>query len=140
MVNSLHCKILCCLLLLAVSAVAFQALQGMKSGFRKSILTMRDGSTASTYFNVGDKVRVVENVWHNPPTLPTFSSKDLEGIICGVWEKCEVDPSCCCAELAFDAPIEVQFEGAQYNEGAASWTAHFAFDEIVRVLDLNEAD
>ena len=47
-----------------------------------------------------------------------------------VWEKCEVDPACCCAELAFDAPIEVRFEGDDYDETSSFWTAFFAVDEI----------
>jgi hypothetical protein len=50
--------------------------------------------------------------------------------VIGVWEKCVVDPHCCCAELAFDAPIEVRFEGNEYDEQQDSWTAFFAVDEI----------
>lgn len=97
---------------------------------------MRDGSTASTYFNVGDKVRIVENVWHRPQAKQPFSSKDLVGVVCGVWEKCEVDPHCCCAELAFDAPIEVLFTGDQYDADANIWTAHFSVDEIQRIIEI----
>lgn len=48
----------------------------------------------------------------------------------GVWDKCEVDPHCCCAELAFDAPLEVSFEGPQYYGIQSNWTAHCALDEV----------
>jgi len=43
-------------------------------------LDMRvDGSTASAYFLVGDRVRVTTSVWHRPPTQPMFDSKDFVG-------------------------------------------------------------
>jgi hypothetical protein len=91
---------------------------------------MRDASTASVFFSVGDKVRIIKDVWHRPQSLPSFNSIDLEGTVCEVWEKCEVDPHCCCAELAFDAPIQVRFLGNQYSSDIDNWTAHFAMDEI----------
>jgi hypothetical protein len=101
-------------------------------------LFMRDGSTASVYFSVGDNVMVKTDVWHQPKRLPRFSSKGLVGVVVDVWDKCEVDPHCCCAELAFDAPIEVKFIGKQYDEDSESWTAHFAVDEIERIPALLE--
>jgi hypothetical protein len=33
---------------------------------KNTFLFMRDGSTASGYFNVGDKVQVGADVWHSP--------------------------------------------------------------------------
>jgi hypothetical protein len=68
---------------------------------------MRDGSTASTYYSLGDRVKVLIDVWHQPVGKQRYTSKGLEGVIIDVWDKCEVDPHCCCAELAFDAPIRV---------------------------------
>ena len=121
-------------LLLISFSVAFQARIGHIPYGGVKLLFMRDGSTASTYFDVGDKVRIVMDVWHKPQTQAPFSSKDLEGVILSVWQKCEVDPSCCCAELAFDAPIEVQFQGNQYDANARTWTAHFALNEIQRII------
>lgn len=99
-----------------------------------SKLTMRDGSTATTYFSVGDSIRVITDVWHHPPSRPSFNSFGLIGVVVDIWEKCEVDPHCCCAELAFDAPIEVKFEGIEsYPTTTNSWTAHYSCDEIERV-------
>ena len=126
--------------LCAYSAMAFQVSSRMlpfkASSFiqrrSSSSLSMRDGSTSSNYFKVGEQVRVSTDVWHRPPhaSKPSFSSKGREGSVVQVWEKCEVDPACCCAELAFDAPIEVRFEGDDYDETSSFWTAFFAVDEI----------
>ena len=95
---------------------------------------MRDGSTAENYFSLGDKVIVVKDTWHYKSigNGEKFSSKGISGVVTDVWEKCEVDPHCCCAELAFDAPIEVTFNRNQLpNEIIeAQWSARFAVDEI----------
>jgi hypothetical protein len=99
---------------------------------------MRDGSTAAVYFQIGDKVKITEDVMHQPKSKPAFSSKGLEGRIKDIWEKCEIDPHCCCAELATDAPIEVEFENDLYygtGENNGIWTGHFAADEIQKVVD-----
>ena len=56
-----------------------------------------------------------------------------QGYVVGVWDKCEVDPHCCCAELAFDAPVEVRFEGRQYDTVSDYWTGHFSLDEIEKI-------
>ena len=91
---------------------------------------MRDGSTASVFFAIGDRVKIVKDVWHRPKSLPPFTSIEMIGTVCDIWEKCEVDPHCCCAELAFDAPVQVRFAGSQYDADTDNWTAHFALDEI----------
>ena len=99
---------------------------------------MRDGSTAAVYFQIGDRVKITEDVMHRPKDMPVFSSKGLEGRIKDIWEKCEVDPHCCCAELATDAPIEVEFENDLYygsGQNGGIWTGHFAADEIQKVSD-----
>ena len=76
---------------------------------------------------------------HNPPLLPPrpFSSLGKVGTVTGVWEKCEVDPHCCCAELAFEAPIEVRFDDHDYDPSKSSWTAFYAVDEIENCRDLS---
>lgn len=93
-------------------------------------ITMRDASTASIFFKIGDKVQVIRDVLHRPNSLPEFSSMGFQGVVCDVWEKCEVDPHCCCAELAFDAPVQVRFIGNNYDPLVDSWNAHFSLDEI----------
>jgi hypothetical protein len=98
-------------------------------------LHMRDGSTAAVFFELGDSVKVVSEVLHRPNHRPAFTSKGLVGKVVSLWEKCEVDPHCCCAEQAFDAPIEVEFENDLYYEEKRRWTGHFAADELEKVRD-----
>jgi hypothetical protein len=97
----------------------------------RDMLYMRDGSTAENYFSLGDKVRVVKDMWHynNIGNGEKFSSIGMSGIVTDVWEKCDVDPHCCCAELVFDAPIEVTFN----HSSKVSWSARFAIDEIQKL-------
>lgn len=107
---------------------------------RSSALSMKDSSTADAYFQVGNRVRVIANVQHNPINSEKFSSYGYEGIVTSVWEKCEVDPHCCCAEMAFDAPIEVTFtnnKGVTATEDTTegSWKAYYALDEIVKITN-----
>lgn len=113
-----------------MDTVAFQHVgtSRFNNGIRS--ISMRDASTASIFFSVGDKVQVVKEVLHRPNSLPAFSSMGLQGIVCDVWEKCEVDPHCCCAELAFDAPVQVRFNGNEYDPLLDNWKAHFSLDEI----------
>lgn len=113
-----------------MSTVAFQQVQMVAPYSKKRSISMRDGSTASIFFAIGDRVRIVKDVWHRPKSLPPFTSIEMIGTVCDIWEKCEVDPHCCCAELAFDAPVQVRFAGSHYDLDTDNWTAHFALDEI----------
>ncbi|KAL7534086.1 hypothetical protein ACHAWF_004714 [Thalassiosira exigua] len=62
------------------------------SGTSTTRLFMGDHSSA-TIFQVGDRVTVVEDVMKAGKNL-----KGLSGTVVETWEKCEVDPTCCCAE------------------------------------------
>ena len=67
---------------------------------RRKPMTMRDGSTAAIYFQVGDTVCVTTDVMHTPPPpnpKSSFSSRGLIGRVKEIWSKCDVDPVCCCA-------------------------------------------
>lgn len=78
--------------------------------------------SAITSFRVGDRVQVL--------------GSQRVGRVSSVWEKCDVDPHCCCAELAWDAPIGVQLDARPGPaEGAAPPvpTAYFAEDELVKM-------
>lgn len=121
------------LLQLMTSALAFQQMKLAAQYSKKNSILMRDGSTASVFFAIGDKVRIIKDVWHHPKSLPSFTSIKMIGTVCDIWEKCEVDPHCCCAELAFDAPVQVRFAGSQYDADTDNWTAHFALDEILLI-------
>jgi len=90
-------------LLLLFSANGFPSYALLKYYSRKFVHF--DGSTAAGFLNIGDEVRVLHDVFHLSITGYKFSSKGMTGIIDDIWVKCEVDPHCCCAELAFDAPV-----------------------------------
>eukprot|EP01041_Mallomonas_annulata_P005436 gene5436-10905_t len=98
-------------------------------------LFMRDASTSEGYFRIGDMVKVTKPVQHLSIDGSKFSSENLEGTIIDIWEKCEVDPHCCCAELAFDAPIKVCFQGSMVESytGSSEWAAQFSTDELDKV-------
>lgn len=61
--------------------------------FQQGRIEMRDASMV-TDVAVGDRVRVKQGV-----VLDGRDWGGLEGTVAYVWEKCEVDPHCCCAEL-----------------------------------------
>jgi len=63
-----------------------------RHGSTHSLIVMRDAS-ASYWFQVGDSVRVMEDVQKAGVSL-----KGRVGTVCETWEKCDVDPTCCCAE------------------------------------------
>lgn len=90
-----------------------------------SMLTMRDRSS-SYWFSVGQRVRVVEDVWRGSSfTSPSISTsistspsasqrenlKGRTGTVVETWEKCDVDPTCCCAEQV-DTNMAVRVEFA----------------------------
>lgn len=89
---------------------------------RGSWAAMIDSSTASVFIRSGDRVRVAVDVWHRPSgsDVNRFSSRGFVGTVTDVWEKCEEDPHCCCAELAFDAPYEVSFKAEDCSIPAAA--------------------
>ena len=55
----------------------------------------------------GDRVEVKADI-----QVKGRSALGLTGVVTNVWEICETDPACCCAELATDATHTVQLDGA----------------------------
>lgn len=81
---------------------------------------MRDASSV-TWFREGDRVRVVVPIVVNGVDL-----EGAEGVCIDAWEKCEVDPHCCCAELAEESvAVTVRFPD--------NITYYFAEDELEQV-------
>lgn len=90
---------------------------------KRAALTMRDSSSV-TWLAKGDRVRVVV-----PMVVKGFELLGKEGTCIDVWEKCEEDPHCCCAELAEEsAAVTVKFSPELNN-----MTYYFAEDELERV-------
>lgn len=94
---------------------------------------MRDRSS-SYWFSVGDRVRVVDDVLKGPQNLKGRIGKVVE-----TWEKCDVDPTCCCAEqVDTDMAVRVIFEEDEQsqntdNNGSAMFYYYFAEEELVKL-------
>jgi len=91
---------------------------------------MRDRS-ASYWFDVGDTVKVVADVWAG--SKANNNQQNLKGRIGSVvqtWEKCDVDPTCCCAEQV-DTNMAVRVAFGDDNE--EKFVYYFAEDELKKV-------
>ena len=64
----------------------------------------------------GDRVRVTADV----QVKGGRNANGWEGTVSDVWEICETDPACCCAELATDAPLTVRLEAPTSSEAPAA--------------------
>lgn len=92
---------------------------------------MRDAS-ASYWFSLGDAVRVVAN----DVEKGGFNLQNRVGTVVETWEKCDVDPTCCCAEqVDINMAVRVEFEGteADPNSVGASFMHYFAEEELLKV-------
>lgn len=101
-------------------------------------LQMTDKS-CSYWFHVGDMVQVSTSV-----RKAGFDLKGRIGKVTETWEKCSVDPTCCCAEFVDENfAVTVRFEGKldpnNYSQGGfilgidENFTHHFNEDELVKV-------
>ena len=81
---------------------------------------MRSGVTAYEQFVEGDRVRVTADV-----LVRGEVAQGKLGTVVNAWSQCETDPACCCNELATDAPLEVQLDGA-----CAELVGYFCEDEV----------
>lgn len=100
---------------------------------------MRDGS-ASYWFQVGDAVRVCAPVVKSGVDL-----RGRVGIVREAWEKCDVDPTCCCAEqVDRNMAVRVEFPGAlddgddhdrlSGSSSSSTFSHYFGEDELVKVV------
>jgi hypothetical protein len=87
-------------------------------------LMMRDMS-ASYWFNVGDQVKVVDDVLRAGSNL-----KGMYGVVVETWSKCEVDPTCCCAEqVDTNMAVRVEFMGTLES----TFCHYCSEDELIQV-------
>ena len=97
------------------------------------LTTMRDHS-ASTWFQPGDAVQVAADVEKMRVNL-----KGRRGTVLETWEKCEVDPTCCCAEQVDPGmAVRVEFPGSlNDNSGdlSTSFEHYFAEEELTKVIE-----
>ena len=99
--NTMMTIILCTLIIITVNS--FQLLSNHhyhhyhhNHNHHRHDIIMRDGSSRAVFFQIGDRVKVIEDVIHNPPNSITFNSKGLEGVVKDIWEKCEIGHHCHC--------------------------------------------
>mmetsp|Transcript_24675 Transcript_24675/g.52607 ORF Transcript_24675/g.52607 Transcript_24675/m.52607 type:complete len:223 (+) Transcript_24675:85-753(+) len=90
---------------------------------------MGDHSSA-TLFLIGDTVKVVEDVMKAGKNL-----KGRTGTVIETWEKCEVDPTCCCAEwvdegLSVHVKFDVNGEDENVLFGNDTFVHYFAESEL----------
>lgn len=97
-----------------------------RSQYTKTTISMRDRSS-SYWFSPGDRVEVIEDV-----TKAGYNLKGRVGVVAASWEKCDVDPTCCCAEqVERDLAVRVNFQGTEWNENdEGSFGFGFNEDEL----------
>ena len=109
---------------------------------------MKDLSSAY-WFNVGDNVQVTSSV-----TKAGIDLKGRVGEVIQTWEKCEVDPTCCCAEFVDDNfAVTVKFQGTcrlepttgtgsedGFIKGVDTFTHYFNEEELLKVNDRKDED
>lgn len=102
---------------------------------------MRDRS-AAYWFSVGDKVKVIDDVYKMNKNL-----NGRIGVVTETWEKCEVDPTCCCAEqVDTNMAVRVRFEDDDGLMSSANNTLflepfffhYFAEEELEKVKEESE--
>lgn len=95
-------------------------------------LIMRDAS-AAYWFRVGDLVKVTEDVFVKAGTM---NLRGFCGNVVETWEKCDVDPTCCCAEQV-DTGMAVRVAFASNNDdddaSNSSFLHYFAEAELLKV-------
>jgi hypothetical protein len=106
--------------------------QQRKSSASTAKWTMRDRS-ASYWFQAGDRVRVVDDVYKAGTNL-----RQRVGVVVETWEKCDVDPTCCCAEqVDTGMAVRVEFERDESNKELleSSFMHYFAEEELLKVKE-----
>lgn len=96
---------------------------------KPSRLILHDRS-ATTWFTTGDSVLVTEDVMKNGENI-----RGSRGRVIETWEKCEVDPTCCCAEQVDpNMAVRVEFHSsATSTVDATTFTHYFAEAELLKV-------
>jgi hypothetical protein len=107
------------------------------SSRRRNQLVMRDRSS-SYWFNVGDIVQVVADDVMKGDGIGSLYGK--KGRVVETWEKCDVDPTCCCAEqVDVNMAVRVEFEIDDNNSSndddgdRGKFQHYFAEDELEKV-------
>lgn len=116
-----------------LSATVSKPSRTKKCSHRVKNLYMKDLSS-SYWFQVDDKVRVTSSVIKAGVDL-----KNRIGVVTQTWEKCDVDPTCCCAEFVDDNyAVQVKFTGPLDPEKSKSDGLIQGIDTFVHYFNENE--
>jgi hypothetical protein len=100
-------------------------LRQQRHNVQKSQWSMRD-SSASYWFQVNDRVRVMDDVYKSN----IGNLRDWEGRVVQTWEKCEVDPTCCCAEqVDINMAVQVEFTISNSSSNTTSSSSNSGTNE-----------
>lgn len=95
--------------------------------------------SSATLFGIGDTVTVIDDVMKSGRNL-----NGMTGEVTFTWEKCDVDPTCCCAEWVDEGlSVHVKFNVDEENneeEGESlfandTFIHYFAESELVKKKD-----
>ena len=109
-----------------------------KPGSRSDALSMRDRS-CSDAFEVGKRVKVITTVMKGGIDLKGQKGEDVKN-----WIKCEVDPTCCCAEqvdlgMAVLVEFDCSVDGGSFVPRGETFTHYFGEDELIHVTEKESA-
>ena len=106
------CRSVLSLLVVFCGSIWSPVLAFITSASRSSLVVMKDNSSANV-FSAGDRVRVVDDV-----EKAGINLRGRVGTVKETWTKCEVDPTCCCAEFVDDGfAVHVSFDRVAATDG-----------------------
>ena len=101
------------------------------SRVKSSLLTVMKDQSSANVFTVGDTITVVEDVIKGGSNLRGRIGKVVE-----VWEKCDVDPTCCCAEFVdrvFAVTVKFIDDKSSMDVEPLAFVHYFAEEELQSV-------
>ena len=106
---------------------------------RREITHLFVDHSSATVFQIGDTVTVIEDVMKAGKSLRGRSGEVIE-----TWEKCDVDPTCCCAEWVDDGlSVHVRFSADEDSNtlfANDTFIHYFAESELVKKKNKENKD
>lgn len=101
------------------------------SRVKRSLLTVMKDQSSANVFKVGDTITVVDDVIKGGRNL-----RGRIGTVVEVWEKCDVDPTCCCAEFvdrAFAVTVKFIDDKSPMSVKPLAFVHYFSEEELQSV-------
>lgn len=112
----------------------------------RSSLYMRDTSM-SYWFTVGDQVQVTKDVFmtttnqNDGDNRNRINLRHRIGIVLETWEKCDVDPTCCCAEQVdtnMSVYVQLRSDVDPNKDVTTNVRYYFSEDELMKINPLED--